>query len=46
MRFCPKCKSMNIIDVRGNNTMWRCIDCKLEMAIFPEKEIKNIKTKK
>jgi len=37
-KFCPKCRKSNIVNVRGDNLLWRCVDCGLEMAIFPEKD--------
>ena len=41
IKFCPHCKSKNIVNVRGDNTMWRCVSCGLEMPIFPEKHTKS-----
>jgi len=45
IRFCPKCKKSNIVNVRGDSLLFRCVDCGLEMAIFPEKDTNAVKRK-
>jgi len=44
-RFCPKCRSENVVMVRGDNLLWKCVDCDYQSAIFPEKEKLKDKTK-
>ncbi len=38
LKFCPKCKGENIVGVRGDNLLWRCVGCGLEMPTFPERD--------
>jgi ribosomal protein L37AE/L43A len=44
IKFCPNCGKNNIINVRGDSLLWKCVDCGLEMPIFPEKEINKKQT--
>lgn len=46
VKFCPKCKSTQIIMVAGGQIgLWKCARCSFQSAIFPEIEL-NKKTKK
>lgn len=53
IRYCPKCKSVNVrIDITttaalGVPQKWECMKCGFESyAIFPERDIEEIKTEK
>ncbi len=53
IKYCPKCKSMNVkIDITagavfGAPQKWRCMNCGFESyAIFPDGEVEKRRTKK
>ena len=46
IKFCPKCKSLQIMPVAGGQIgIFECVNCKFRGTIFPEKILENKKQK-
>ncbi len=44
IRFCPKCKNTQIVDVAGGKIgLLECVKCKFRSVAFPEMEVKKNK---